>query len=674
MKSQLIFNPSSFDSDTIWLEDSLSPKISVCRKCAVENRCIRCQQKYDAKFVLLENLDRVKLGKALKENELIKIKTINDALYIEGIEKSFEVFTGKRQRYLENKYSTHFFLYEKEKDPRAKQNLAIVTKPGKPKFDRKFHLKLNETLPTTSNGAIENFDLIFKESLLPKEFVCEKTKNCKFSTFHYYNFKRHEAKCGINNVKRIKCVQTTYGDDYNVLREMANDGYIPMEAIDYRNFSLCTYDIETIEIPFQNCAPDRGMVTEANHKLLSIAVGSNMKNMPTKCWVRKTLEPSEETRLVSKFVDYLYQAQKQKMRTLPEWISDALVKIEEKQIEMKRDDAKWWEMAFLSKYKRAMKNLQLLDTFGFNSSKFDIPVLMAPLILELKKRGGRLNILKKNTAYISIQNDTLSFKDALRFSSPCSYDKFIKVWEVEGEKSIWPYSLFNSIEEIKSAKKFPKYTDFRSNLKGGQLPDKSLYIKTAREFHRRRLLPKNHPEKFNSMLGFLKYYNSLDVGPLAQAITNCFECYDKYFGVNPITAVSLPALASIAMYKNFEEDSPLFFTFSEDFKKINELFRMNMNGGLVNVFLRHVSTFDQPERVPKAARYAKNGDPYSCIVSLDFTSMYLFAEMQDMPTSPGILWTKNDKGNYHKKIMTPGHSLKAQKWLEYMQVSGELDI
>ena len=94
--------------------------------------------------------------------------------------------------------------------------------------------------------------------------------------FHYYNFKRHEAICGINNVKKIKCVQTTYGDDYNVLKEMADDGYIPCEAIEYRNFDLCTYDIETIEIPYQNCAPDRGMIKEATHRLLSIAVGSNM--------------------------------------------------------------------------------------------------------------------------------------------------------------------------------------------------------------------------------------------------------------------------------------------------------------------------------------------------------------------------------------------------------------
>ena len=546
---------------------------------------------------------------ALRENDFIPIRNINDALYIEGLEKSFEVLTGKRKRYLENKYSTHFYFYEKETDPTSKQNLAVVTKPGKPKFERIFHLKLRNPLPKTANGEIENFDLIFKESLLPKEFICTKTKNCHFSTFHYFNYQRHIAKCGINNVKTIRCTQTTYGDDYNILKEMAADNFIPYEAIEYRNFALSTYDIETIEEPIHNCAPDRGMIKEATHKLLSIAVGSNIPGVETKCWVRKNMNPSEENRLISKFVNYLYYIKQVKSATLPPWIDDALVKIEDTEMEMKAKGAKWWEYIYLSKYKRAMKQFKVLDCFGFNSSRFDVPVLMAPLILELKKRGGRINILKKQAAYISIQNDTLAFKDALRFSSPCSYDKFVKVWEVQNEKSIWPYSLYNSVEEIRNAKKFPKYTDFRSSLKGGALPDKKLYIKTAREFHRRKLLPTGHPEKLNSMLGFLKYYNSLDVAPLAEAITNCFQCYDKYFGVNPITSLSLPALASIAMYKNFEENSPLFFTFSETFKEINDLFRKNMNGGLVNVYLRHVTTFDLPSPVPRAARFAKNGNP-----------------------------------------------------------------
>ena len=637
----------------------------------MHNRCSKCFEKYQAKFVLLLNFDRSSLKRALYGEKIIPIPNLNDLLFIEELDKTYEVFTGKRFRYLEQKYSSHFYLYEDETDPLTKQTLAIVRKPLKPKYERIFHLKLNEPLPKTLNGIIENFQLIIKDSLLPKLFECTKTKNCKYSSFSEYNYSRHIKRCGINNVKNIKCTQTTYGDDSTILRKMAEEGFVPMEALDYRNFALATYDIETIEIPIHNCAPQMGMVKDASHRLLSIAVGSNIPDVATKCWVRKNMSPSEEQRLIEKFVSYLYDIQKIKNATLPNWIDDALIKIEDLQMDFKAKNAKWWEYSYLSGYKRVLKAFKVLDTFGFNSAKFDLPVLMAPLIIELKKRGGKINILKKMTAYISVQNEHLSFKDALRFSSPCSYDKFVKVWQVENEKSIWPYSLYNSISEIRAAKKFPSYTKFASSLRGGALPDKSLYAKTAREFHRRRLLPANHPEKFRSMLGFLKYYNALDVEPLAQALTNCFTCYDKYFDVNPITSLSLPALASTAMYKNFETDAPLFYTFSEDFKYISEIFRKSIFGGLVNVFLRHVTTIDLPAPVPHAARYAKNGNPFTCIVSLDFTSMYLFSEMQDMPTSPGLLWLKEEPDFYRKKIMTPGHSLKAQKWLEYMQVSGE---
>ena len=54
----------------------------------------------------------------------------------------------------------------------------------------------------------------------------------------------------------------------------------------------------------------------------------------------------------------------------------------------------------------------------------------------------------------------------------------------------------------------------------------------------------------------------------------------------------------------------------------------------------------------------------------NFTSMYLFAQMQELPTSPGLLWEKQSDGFFTKKIMTSGHSLKAQKWLEFMNVTG----
>ena len=85
------------------------------------------------------------------------------------------------------------------------------------------------------------------------------------------------------------------------------------------------------------------------------------------------------------------------------------------------------------------------------------------------------------------------------------------MWDSPAEKSIWPYSHFSSISEIKAAKNFPVRSKFRSELRGDTLPDKSDYAKAAREFRRRRLLPKSNPDKFYSMIDWLRYYNLLDV-------------------------------------------------------------------------------------------------------------------------------------------------------------------
>ena len=96
------------------------------------------------------------------------------------------------------------------------------------------------------------------------------------------------------------------------------------------------------------------------------------------------------------------------------------------------------------------------------------------------------------------------------------------------------------------------------------------------------------------MFGWLKVYNLLDVQPLAFAIEKCFRTYSENFDVNPMLSQSLPGLAQEAMMKNFDPESSLFFSFPHKFKEISTLFRQNVIGGLVNVFLRHATTFDDP--------------------------------------------------------------------------------
>ena len=174
------------------------------------------------------------------------------------------------------------------------------------------------------------------------------------------------------------------------------------------------------------------------------------------------------------------------------------------------------------------------------------------------------------------------------------------------------------------------------------------------------------------MYGFLKYYNLQDVTPLAKAIENCFSCYERHFGINAITALSLPGLSQIAMFKNYVKTDPLVFSFRQKNKDLNEIFRSQVYGGLVNVFRRHVTTSD--DDVPHNAKFAPNGNRFTNIIALDFTSMYLSCQGREMPTSPGILWEPRPNGTYKKSIMCDQHSFKSQQWLCFMQQNGMVNF
>ena len=174
------------------------------------------------------------------------------------------------------------------------------------------------------------------------------------------------------------------------------------------------------------------------------------------------------------------------------------------------------------------------------------------------------------------------------------------------------------------------------------------------------------------MLGWLKYYNLCDVQPFSLAIENSFRQFNKYFGVSPLTHLSLPSMAQKAMFMNFEINSPLVYTFSKSFLEINKAFRENCLGGLTNVYRRHCMT-GYDSKYPKAAMFTDSGKKFSAILSLDFNrrdfnkisdflklfenqyelpgSMYLHVQRENLPTTPGIFWEKFD-GGFRKKIMS----------------------
>ena len=453
-----------------------------------------------------------------------------------------------------------------------------------------------------------------------------------------------------------------YGENLSEIDEMIGLNILPKEAKTYFCPYLATWDIETQELLTGDELKDKGMTEIAQLRFLSVAVGSNFSE--SKCWRRRQAAEGEDIRMVKALLSELYRLYDEKQKNLPNYFSVAQETIEQLIEQNKNADVKV-KQKYL-RFRRYLLSIRRLDVFGYNSSRFDLGVVCGALFMELEKRE-RLSVIKKGAAFFNVSTEKLSFKDVLSFTAPCKLDKFLKTWNAPAAKSIWPYSYYGSVAELKMAKKFPPRSAFYSELTG-ELPNMELYIESKREFARRRLLPKSNTEKIYSMYGWLKYYNIIDVGPLAHALTNCFQAYRQYFEVNPLLGYSLPSLALSAMFAQFPTNSAYVMTPSAINKDIHTKYRNSVYGGLVNVYKRHIVTHDRYD-VPHAARHAPNGEPYSHLCMLDFTSMYLSCQKKMMPVGPGLLW-RGKKGVLHKSVTVPGHSLSAQQWLAFKQETG----
>ena len=528
----------------------------------------------------------------------------------------------------------------------------------------RYELTLNiakESFPETLNEPIENFAIIFDDSKLPKPYKCSVLPSCLYETDSRFNLQRHEKICFKSSESNIQIQQKYYGAKLDELHEMIDIGILPKEASNYHCQLLVTWDIETQELLTGEDMKDFGMTEIASHQLLSIAVGSNFSD--SKCWRRRQTIENEDVRMIRSFLRELNRLYDLKQMKLPSYFTDAEEKVEDLIIQNKgstTNNRKYF------RFRRYLKSIRRLDIFGYNSSRFDMGVVAGPLFMELEKHD-RLSVIKKGAAFFNASTERFAFKDVLSFTAPCKLDKFLKTWNAPCAKSIWPYSYYGSVGEIKAAKKFPPRMAFKSELTG-ELPSMELYLQSKREFARRRLLPKCHPEKIYSMYGWLRYYNITDVGPLAIALTNCFESYRKNFSVRPLLAYSLPSLAMTAMFANFPESTPFVMSPHFKTKEVHAKYRDSVYGGLVNVYKRHIVTHDRFP-VPFEARHAPNGDPYTHLIMLDFTSMYLSCQKKPMPVGPGILWRNKGK-SFSKSITVPNHSFEAQQWLAYVQETG----
>ena len=75
------------------------------------------------------------------------------------------------------------------------------------------------------------------------------------------------------------------------------------------------------------------------------------------------------------------------------------------------------------------------------------------------------------------------------------------------EIQVFPYELFQTVEQIRACTVFPPYDSFTTCLKGNV--DEKIYEESKNLFEHRLNLPDDDPEKWTSFEDFLRYYNGI---------------------------------------------------------------------------------------------------------------------------------------------------------------------
>ena len=182
----------------------------------------------------------------------------------------------------------------------------------------------------------------------------------------------------------------------------------------------------------------------------------------------------------------------------------------------------------------------------------------------------------RGNSFFILLVDGIQFRDVLNYSVKTNLSTFVKTWGVSEQKGVWPYELYQTVEEICSAKEFPAYQTFKSSLSSNKALEehkqqaKRLYyemltrneITNSREFFilfdhsldqavfdevfdwyvepalflstRKMYNEKQEAKEWSSMMDLLEWYNNNDVIILEAALTKCMASFKEYFNVTAI--------------------------------------------------------------------------------------------------------------------------------------------
>lgn len=437
-------------------------------------------------------------------------------------------------------------------------------------------------------------------------FICKnRNKDCRYTFGKERDLKIHEKNCVTEEEarKNPKIIQKEFGPSDRLLNKAINLGLISKRP---SNSDFCFFDIECV-LPKCDIQNKKSKIV-SSHKIVSIAANSFINNKHNQMvWVVKDSSFEAETEIINHFLQFCYK-EKTKMKICHE-LEIAIKKLKEM---TKRLHNEYLDKDEVFELKSFLEAFTDMSVFGYNNAKYDNNIIFEHMVkcFDIDKFETKtIKLLKKGTRYFSIKFQGLHFKDLLNFTCPTSLDKYLRTWTNNFQKLVYPYELFDTVEQIRACVKFPSLLDFYSTISGDV--DKVVYEKCKNEFERRMDLPCDNIEKWVSFECYLKYYNMSDVYPASCGLIRQFETYFDNFGISPMQFLGLPSFAKAAMFKLYDPSCPNIFSFPSN-SAATQIFRDNVIGGLCNVYKRHVTLCD--EEAAYAAKFNRNGKISSFLV------------------------------------------------------------
>ena len=286
-------------------------------------------------------------------------------------------------------------------------------------------------------------------------------------------------------------------------------------------------------------------------------------------------------------------------------------------------------------HKEFSKYISELVILGYNNARYDHLICADYLLkhLEITTCTSPF-VIKQSSAYLVISNGDLKFLDAMRYlANSCSYSSFLKAYEVEEQKGLFPFDWFDDPEKL-DATELPPIECWHSNLKNKSLlGDSESEISENYEWVQ-EVWRENNMKFFSD---FLSWYNKRDVSPFLLGLHRLADYFRVEHSVDLFRlSISAPGTARYLIYQSAYENGASFFQFGEKHAHIYRMFRRNITGGPSLVYSRLMECNKTRLRGP-------DGPLCKSIVGLDSNALYPHSYFSSFPINAPILrYAEND--------------------------------